>query len=320
VISLQKRAALVVVFATLILALPGSAGAGTMQRPYNPTANITATPNFLSSGKCAKLAGIYTCVNPCVTSRLTWPVHTNSVACTTYILAAINQGAAREHRGPVVLPANWYTLSVAQQLFVIADIERVLRGYPAYLGINTALSAEALSAARRNADPRVAPGFRVGNDAEGVEGMGGAWSQGFNVLAADYVWMYADGWGGSTATTSNVACTSAGAKGCWAHRDELLGADPGFNPGVGLRCSTCEMGTAFVVVDGQSSYVDLVELPGGRSPAMTFTWAHELSFFPAGTWREPTTTTVGPTTSTGVTTTTTTSTINVTGTATLSFG
>jgi hypothetical protein len=93
--------------------------------------------------------------------------------------------------------------------------------------------------------------------------------------------MYDDGWGGSAGTTSNVACTSAVASGCWGHRDELLGSDPGFNLGVGLACTNCVMGTGYPssqtsprTANGHlSSYVDLVVKPAGAVPAMTYTWA-----------------------------------------------
>ena len=95
---------------------------------------------------------------------------------------------------------------------------------------------------------------------------------------ADYVWMYDDGWGGA-GNTSNIVCTSSGAAGCWAHREELLGYDPGYNPGVGLACTTCEMGTGFALVNGTSaSYVDLIEMPKSGQPAMSFTWAEEQQF------------------------------------------
>jgi hypothetical protein len=208
---------------------------------------------------------------------MTWPTYTNGVACTNYVLGAINVGRSDEGLAPMVLPTNWYSLSVARQLFVAANLERTARGLPAYLGLNAALSANAEHAAVTNSDPSVAAGFDIGTDAQGSPGMGGAWSAGFSVLAADYIWMYDDGWGGSAAATSNVVCTSARAAGCWAHRDELLGSDPGFNPGVGLNCTNCEMGTGFAVVGGSGSFVDLVELPKGTPPAMTFTWAQELS-------------------------------------------
>lgn len=207
---------------------------------------------------------------------MTWPTYTNDPACTNYLLQAINAARSVEGLGAMVLPSNWYSLTPGQQLFVVADLERTARGLPPYLGINAALSANAQHAAQTNSDPSIAAGFAIGNDAQGYPGMGGAWSAGFSVLAADYIWMYADGWGGSRAQTSNVACTSASAGGCWAHRDELLGYDPGYNPGVGLTCANCEMGVGFATVGNSGSFVDLIEIPKGAPPAMIFTWAQNV--------------------------------------------
>ena len=207
---------------------------------------------------------------------MTWPTYTNDPACTNYLLQAINAARAVEGLGAMVLPSNWYSLTPGQQLFVVANLERTARGLAPYLGINAALSANAQRAAQTNSDPSVAAGFAIGLDAQGYPGMGGAWSAGFSVLAADYIWMYADGWGGSRAKTSNVACTSASAGGCWAHRDELLGYDPGYNPGVGLTCANCEMGVGFATVGNSGSFVDLIEIPKGAPPAMIFTWAQNV--------------------------------------------
>ncbi|HEY5010613.1 MAG TPA: hypothetical protein VIH73_05605 [Acidimicrobiales bacterium] len=245
----------------------------------NPSANIAPSPNFLAPGACSFASGVWSCANPCVAgtaSALSWPGYTNGVACTNYILSAINNARAVEGVRPMVLPTNWFSLSVPQQLFVLVDLERTARGLPAYLGINAALTADAQHAAATNSDPSIAAGFAMANDAQGSAGFGGAWSGGFNPLAADYIWMYDDTWGGSAAKTSNIACTSAGAAGCWAHRDELLGSDPGYNQGVGLGCTNCEVGTGFAMVNGNASYADLIEIPKGTPPPMSFTWANNV--------------------------------------------
>jgi hypothetical protein len=245
----------------------------------NPSANIAPSPNFLAAGACTFVNGVWTCANPCVVgtaTALSWPGYTNGVACTDYILQAINDARAVEGVRPMVLPSNWFSLNVPEQLFVIADLERTARGLPPYVGINAALSAEAQHAAATNSDPGVAPGFAMANDPQGSPGFGGAWSGGYAVLAADYIWMYDDAWGGSAAKTSNIACTSPGAAGCWAHRDELLGSDPGYNPGVGLGCTNCEVGTGFAMVNGKASFVDVIEIPKGSLPPMTFTWVNNV--------------------------------------------
>jgi hypothetical protein len=245
----------------------------------NPSANIAPSPNFLAPGTCSFATGVWSCANPCVAgtaTALSWPGYTNGVACTNYILSAINNARAVEGVRPMVLPSNWFSLSVPQQLFVLMDLERTARGLPAYLGINAALSADTQHAAATNSDPSIAAGFAMANDAQGSAGFGGAWSGGFNPLAADYIWMYDDTWGGSAAKTSNIACTSAGAAGCWAHRDELLGSDPGYNQGVGLGCTNCEVGTGFAMVNGNASYADVIEIPKGTPPPMSFTWANNV--------------------------------------------
>ena len=247
-----------------------------------PAANIAPSPNFIVSSTSTFVNGAWTNANPCIVGSATgisWPNFTDGQDCNNYVLAAINNARSREGVKAMILPSNWYSLSTAQQLFVVADLERVDRGLPPYLGINATLSANAQHAADTNNDPTVASGFAIANDTQGYPAMGGAWSGGYSVLAADYFWMYADGWNGSKSTTSNIACTSPRAAGCWAHRLELLGSDPGFNPGVGLSSTTSEMGVGFAMVRGAASYVDLIEAPSGTAPAMSFTWAANVGPF-----------------------------------------
>lgn len=269
-----------------------AAAATSSSTPANPPANITPSPNFLSSGD-----------NPCVSTSLVsaslvWASGAPSAACDDYVFSAVNNARAEFGESVLVLPINWSTLTIGQQLFVLADMERVGDGYPPYVGLNSALSAEAQRAAQASTDPTRASGFAQGVGTSGPQGFGGAWFGGGTTLEADYVWMYDDGWGGNAAATSNIACKTATAAGCWAHRDELLGSDPSFNPGVGLGCTTCEMGTGDVAIGSGMSYVDLVEVPAGSPPATTFSWATELPYFPGGLRYAPvpsvTTTTLVP--------------------------
>jgi hypothetical protein len=260
----------------VVLSLSPPAVASGILPGGNPPANVAPTPDFMSSGKCANLDGTWSCVNPCISGRLRFPMFTENPACTSFVLSAIDTARSAEHVGPMVLPTNWSKLNVTEQLFVLADLERTARGLPPYVGINRHLNADAQAAAERDDDPTLAPGFTVGLDLEGYYGMGSTWSSGFSALVADYFWMYDDGWGGSRAHTFNLACSSSESAGCWAHRDELLGFDPRFNPGVGLLCRTCEMGVGFAVTDGFSSYADLIELPGGKTPPMIFSWARNV--------------------------------------------
>jgi len=274
--SATRVLATVAIGVTLLWGTSGAVLAGGILPGNNPKANIEPSPDFYASGQCSSAQTGWSCQNPCITSRLSFPTYSNQPACIAYVVSAVTAARKAEDVGPMVLPSNWYSLTPAQQLFVLADLERTARGLPPYLGINAALTAAAQRAAESNTDPSLAPGFAAGVDPQGYYGMGGTWASGFSTVGADYFWMYADGWGGSPERTSNQSCTSAAAPACWAHRDELLGFDPSFNPGVGLGCRTCEMGTGFAAMRGYSSFTDLVELPAGAPPPMTFTWSRDV--------------------------------------------
>ncbi|HEY1989365.1 MAG TPA: hypothetical protein VGG43_07880 [Acidimicrobiales bacterium] len=257
--------------------------------PANPLGNILSNPNLFSSGSCSLIGTLLSnCANPCAdggTSGGLWPILVETLGCTNYSVASVNNAAGQEGVGPMTLPTNFLSLSVPEQLFVVADLERVDRGLPPYLGLVPALSNAAQQAAVNLADPQVPAGFPVAIDGSGYTMMGGAWAGGYqSVLGVDYAWMYDDGWGGSAATTSNIACTSPTAPGCWGHRDELLGSDPGFNPGVGLACTNCVMGAGYASAQTNppaaggisSSYTDLVVAPT-VPVGMTYTWNDALA-------------------------------------------
>ena len=267
----------------VLTAAPAAPAFGATVAPLvNPAANIAPRPNIFASGPCQGSASRTTCANPCLGPGASWTTRGDSPRCASFTLAAINHARARLGETVLTLPSNWTRLTYAEQLFVIADMERVSAGYPAYLGLNRALSREATRAAATRSDPRVAPGFAIGRNPFGQPGFDGAWATGTNVLAADFLWMYDDGWGGSARNTPNRLCTGPGVWACWSHRDELLGSASDPSAGVGLTCATCEMGAAFAPVGGTGSLVDLIERPAGRPPAMTFTWAHELAYFTPG--------------------------------------
>jgi len=265
---------------TFLGAPAGPAGALGILPPANPPLNMRPVPNFLSSGTCGLLSIGYSCANPCVgvikssgTEHLVFPAFDDAARCVAFLLRSVDAARASEGVGTLFLPSNWHSLTVPEQLFVLADIERVDRGLPPYLGLNRTLSAAAQSSARQRRDPSIARGFAVAHT-RGTAAYGSTWASGYSALAADYIWMYDDGWGGSS--SPNTACTSPTAAGCWGHRDQLLGSDGAYNPGVGLGCRTCEMGAGFAVVAGSGAFTDLVERPAGRPPAMYFTWAKNV--------------------------------------------
>jgi hypothetical protein len=180
--------------------------------------------------------------------------------CTAYYLRAIDAARAAEGVGPMDLPTNWARLTAAEQLFVVTDLERVDRGLPPYVGLSAELDTVAQQGADAGADPALG--------AVAADSAASTWAGGMAaVLAADYQWVYDDGFG-----SANSSCSAPGAAGCWGHRDGILGAD------TGLGCTDCVMG-AGAALGGRwrTSLTEIFVAPvrPGAFPTF-FTWQHDV--------------------------------------------
>jgi hypothetical protein len=175
----------------------------------------------------------------------------------------INACRAEENVGPLKLPGNWDSLSAVQQGFVLINLERVNRGLPAIVGLSGSLNTLASAGAGSESDPSFPAGGFIGG--------GAIWAGAPSVLAADYLWMYIDGPGGS-----NLDCTSSGSSGCWGHRDIILWDKAGtLVAGGGQTSGSGGISSAYVVLSGYST---------GN---LTFTWANELKYFASKPGVEP---------------------------------
>jgi hypothetical protein len=209
--------------------------------PGNPPANIAPSPNFLSD---------------CSGST-----YDDSPGCVNAVIQAIANGREQEGLPGMVLPTDWYQLSAQQQLFVATNLERTVRGLPPLTAMATALDASSSQGAAQSNDPSPPPGFpwtEWGSNWAGAMG---------NPLEAIYFWMYDDGLG-----SSNIDCQSAGAPGCWGHRDNVL---------LNLNCQPCDMGTAFdsTGYQGYPSWAELLVDTSG-SPPVDFSWSQVTSYLP----------------------------------------
>ena len=262
-----RRALVLLVTLTSLGAVDASATSNPSM--VHPARNIVARPNFESSGPCHWTSShALGCVNPCfvgVSGTVVVAPYDNSHACTNYVLAAINSARTVEHVAPMVLPDNWYSLSVTEQMYVVINLERTARGLPPYLGLTRNLDASAQAGAIKNVDPWFVNGMAYSRFTSILADASPS------PLAADYVWMYNDGWGGSAAATSNVDCTSAQSPRCWGHRSNILG---GY---LGPYCHTCQMGVAFRNNQGTGAYAAIFVKPRGRAAPMYFTWSRDVA-------------------------------------------
>jgi len=160
----------------------------------------------------------------------------------------------------MILPDNFTKLTFAEQTFVVSNLERVGRGLRPFVGITSKLNATARSAAQNRVDPAPASA-KIGQFA--VMTFGSNWTANFGPLAADYGWMYDDGYG-----SYNIDCSSPLASGCWAHRDVILSTysnRPLLISGAGSQKQNGLVSIAQMFVGGE-----------GPAPAFTYTWAQAL--------------------------------------------
>lgn len=181
----------------------------------------------------------------------------DSQACTDTIVQAINHARSLEGVGPMTLPADFGTLTTAQQTFVVSNLERVDRGLPPVAGMVDSLNSLATTAAAADADPYL-PSWNV--DSFSVDGWSSIWAGDLNALAADYDWMYNDGW--SPFGSINGDCQTADARGCWGHRHAILRSGTGLITGVAAEEQPRWTSIAQILVSGSGAY-----------PAFTYSWA-----------------------------------------------
>ena len=271
----------------------------------NPSQNMPAPPLTYGSGLCTgqEVNGIVSnCSSPCYPSVRVEPNGdwifplADTPACTDLALKAINAAQASEHLPPLVLPRNYFHMNVAEQLFVLANLERVIRGVPPLVGLVPYLNYFATIGARLDEDPfvsRLDYNYKYNEwqtgpiiMAHGMLGGTSIWDGGDSTPAsAMFGWMYNDGWGGSAKATTNFDCTSPHASGCWGHRDNILGAD------LGTKCTTCFAGAGFASSLKPGSWTTsyaMIFVDAVNQPAVSFSWnANVLPELPVGYERVP---------------------------------
>jgi hypothetical protein len=211
--------------------------------------------------------------------QLLWPMCSGaddySNGCMEPSLAMLNAGRLSEQLGPVVLPSNWQQLTVAEQLFVLTELERTARGLPA----DTGLAADWDSAAQAGADAGQDPT----HGGSGASGYRAVWAGGEpNPIVVMADWIYADGVF-ADGSSQNLGCSASASSGCWSHRDIVL------HDSAATAChARCAVGAAFSAngfsgggTNRHESYAEIFGIGGGnnRDP-LGFTWSSEQQALP----------------------------------------
>jgi hypothetical protein len=236
--ALARKFAAVAFITGVVAAAMSVVPAVTAVAATNPTANLQLSANYNET--CADAAVV-------------------TATCPAG-LGSLNALRASEGVVPMSLPTDFASLTGPEQIFVVANLERVDRGLPPIQGLSVALNADAQAGANAHTDP---PLPTYGTNA------GGNWGEAANIFSTYQLWMYQDGWGG--AATTNEACTSPTAPGCWAHRESVLGTYP----------SPSLMG-AGITSAGSSQSVAEVFVGGDTRDAPYFTWPDVTPYLPVG--------------------------------------
>ncbi|HSX47567.1 MAG TPA: hypothetical protein VLF63_02220, partial [Patescibacteria group bacterium] len=175
-----------------------------------------------------------------------------------------------------------------QQMFIITNAERVDRGLPPITSMTSQLNSYAVYGAKHDCDPGLNSSgcnfactfgtdcYLTGGAKITSVGSNLAAGDPFNILIADYYWMYADG-----LNDGNSECTSTVHKGCWGHRSNILGD---YDQGSG--CGQY-MGNGFVANSTYpENYGQIFVGACGPSPTdQTYQWSTALKlglYSPAG--------------------------------------
>jgi hypothetical protein len=226
--------------------------AGTLRPRSAPPANVSAT-GIPDPPRSISPKPDFTVV--CKPSGLD-----SSPICIDAVLGAINSARAAEGVKAMVLPADFGSLTIPQQLLVAINLERVDRGLSGFAGLTDALN----SSAQRGADtaddpPDPGPGYTVAD----TEWAGGS----SNGLDAVYGWMYDDG-----INSGNLDCPAAGAPGCWGHRHGILDAFGTVGTLV-MGGAVNETGDRTTGDKGGTSIAATLAVSGQPPTAFAYTWS-----------------------------------------------
>ncbi len=127
------------------------------------------------------------------------------------MLYDIDVGRIDEGLGPLILPANYTSLTLPEQNLAIVNLERTTRGLPAEYGLKTCMDQDAQTGSNTNSDPVPT------NCSPPLNGYASNWASTTTALESDFLLMYDDG-----LNSPNIDCTQANTSGCWGHRDNIL--------------------------------------------------------------------------------------------------
>lgn len=191
----------------------------------------------------------------------------NSLNCITQEIEAIDNAQVEEGLQPISINIAAFTeLSSAEQMFVLTDLERVIRGLPPVQAMTTQLDSVATKGAVQMTDPAL-NGWTLTGGRSAIA-WDSNWAGGLNTVGSDYFWLYSDGEG------YNIDCTPTDQSGCFQHEENVLAPISGTCNGQRtLPQMVMGAGTATTAEYGPSEAEIIVQECGGLPSDAVFTWS-----------------------------------------------
>jgi len=191
----------------------------------------------------------------------------DGINCITQELEAIDNAQTQEGLQPTIIGIAAFTqLSPADQMFVLTNLERVIRDLPPVMALTAQLDSIAEEGAVRMTDPALSGWQLTGG--KGAIAWDSNWAGGLNTVGSDYFWLYSDGEG------YNIDCTPTNRSGCWQHEENTLApisgscSDPKTLPQMVMGA-----GAATTAEYGPSEAEIIVQECGGLPSDTVFTWS-----------------------------------------------
>ena len=245
---------------------PGGSGTSESPRPRAPRQEHAAAHAASLAKSPSGTTGAETNIAPSPNFLATCQPSDDSLNCITQELEAVDNAQTQEGLQPTPVNVAAFTqLSAADQMFVLTDLERVIRGLPPVEALTAQLDNVAEQGAVRMTDPAL-NGWQL-TGGKGAIAWDSNWAGGLNTVGSDYFWLYSDGEG------YNIDCTPTDQSGCWQHEENILAPIAG-------SCDAAKTvpqivmgaGAATTAEYGPSEAEIIVQECGGLPSDAVFTW------------------------------------------------
>jgi hypothetical protein len=193
------------------------------------------------------------------------PTGTECINAGVYYL---DKARAKLKLPPYALPADFPSLTTAQQMFILTNLDRVAYGLPPMTGLVADLNTDAYTTGIKPAeDP-------YPTDQSEIQGWTSNWAGDYDNAPMAYEgWMYDDGLG-----SPNLDCTKSHRSGCWVHRHDILWEfDSSDVLAVGAASGTGPYGQSYTLLLVGGFLLDPDTGGPGYTPTYSYTWDQAMA-------------------------------------------